>query len=362
MAFNPGSFTATGNVGIKPTIVGAGVGSVALLPSGTNLTFGAANVAEGNYAVAAFNFQKSSVDSTLVELRDTATINVSFDGTSAADVTGPMLYRVVYSNSFNPTTGENSGAVSYGGWMPVATVTPTNGGSGGSDNVPSAGQITLTDAAPTNQTVGTGVVGIELAVGIAKDTLVETGEHVLFKVTQSDATKFTNSFYVEQKIDIVDTILTPTVAVNGNTTTGTSGVADSYSIPLSSTANPTGNFAKLSSTGWDAGDKIKVDMVTGSQLSMVNFGNLAPVTITTEAQLLNGIRALDKELCNVGGLYIMEVGTGPSKDTYIIFDSNGSGSLDTQTASAGVGGSFDVFVKLTGVPGASLQSTNFDLY
>jgi hypothetical protein len=106
-------------------------------------------------------------------------------------------------------------------------------------------------------------------------------------------------------------------------------------------------------------------MATDSLLSMVNFGSMTPVGITSEAGLINGLRALNQIDCNVGGLYMMQVtedmntalGAGNVNNitsTYIIFDSNGNGKLDTD-------GAGDVFVKLLGVTAASIQSTHFDL-
>lgn len=339
MPFNPSSFTDTQNAGPKPKVIvhdwlsntGAG------LMSGAYTSLFAASVAnptppapvsvvEGQSAVASFWFvDPANTDpyqvNDLVELKDSATFNLSWDGTSSADV-GAFEY-----STYNGTI--------WSGWSAV----------------PSGGNISLADPTPTNPNSGTGVYAVAVQLAIKTDTLVENGEHVLFKFTQSSSTKFTDSNYVEAKINIAD-FVAPAVTVAGGTTNATAN-QDVFAV-----TGTVGSFGTIGNGTpgniFGAGDKLRVDIAntTSPGLSMVNFGVLTGVAGSGEPSLINGLQALNGLDCNTGGLYIMGVGS----DTYIIFDSTNNGKLDTDGTPTD-----DVFVKLAGVNPHSLQSTHFDL-
>lgn len=369
MAFNPGSFTNSQNAGPKPKVIVGDTGSTTTggFAVGTTVT-------EGFSAQTHFLFVADGT-TTPAQLMDTSTVNIRWDGASAADV-GTMQYSVM------TTPG--------GAWSAF-----TNIGTSNTVGVTSLanGDFSFADQQTLDPTIGTGVYGISVRLPVVTDAIAENGEHVLFKFTQSSATKFTDSFYVEAKVDIVD-------AINGvsspSTTASLSGTAaaDSFGVNAESTvwkgafvATPAAaNFQTIGAytgsgagvtvtpgTTLSTGDKITVNMATDSLLSMVNFGSMSPVGITTEAQLINGLRALNTLDCNVGGLYMMQVtedmdstgGVNNVTSTYIIFDSNGNGRLDTDGAVSGLGvftaPTDDVFVKLLGVTAGSIQSTHFNL-
>jgi len=377
MAFNPSSFTSTQNAGPKPKVIVGDTGSTTTggFVVGTTVT-------EGFSAQTHFLFVADGT-TTPAQLMDTSTVNIRWDGASAADV-GTMQYSVM--------TGP-------GVWSAFTNIGTTNT-AGVTSNV--NGDFSFTDQDALDPIVGTGVYGISVRLPVVTDAIAENGEHVLFKFTQSSATKFTDSFYVEAKVDIVDAVNNLS---NTSTTASLSGTAaaDSFNVNALSTVwkgayQPNGlavvpaaanfqtigaysvagaGFTVTAGTTLSTGDKITVDMITDSLLSMVNFGSMSPVGITTEAQLINGLRALNTIDCNVGGLYMMQVtedmdtgaGVNNVTSTYIIFDSNGNGKLDTDGAVVPTGataGTFtapadDVFVKLLGVTAGSIQSTHFNL-
>jgi len=346
MAFNPGSFSGTQNAGPKPKVIAhdwlssngsplSAGGSYTSLYSATlaNPTPPTpVSVVEGEHAIATFWFVDpnngnpyDSWQTDLVELRDTATFNLSWDGASLADVTGGLEYLTFFS-----TTGAASGGV-WGAWSAVT-----------------GGSVTLNDALDTDPNVGTKVYAIAVKLNIKQDAIVENGEQVLFKFTQSSSTKFTDSNYVEARINIADYVVPAVNVATG--TTATTANQDVFNV--TGTVNSFGTIG----AGFGTGDKLKVDIAptggTTPNLSMVNFGVLTGVGITSEPLLINGLRALNDTDCNQGGLYMMGVGS----DTYIIFDSTNNGKLDTDGS-----GTDDVFVKLVGINPHSLQSTHFEL-
>lgn len=380
MSFNSNSFLNTQNTGAKPTVLVGYAGAFAVGTGYTGLTapLGSAPTRgdttfmyEGEVAQTNFLFatpgstvsgpsnHSSVATGSLTELMDSATVSISWDGTSTQDVEGGSFEYIVMG-----------AGGSWGSWADVGTpngvVTSLLSASG------KEGTFSFTDQATDNPTVGTGAYGIAVRLKVVTDTLTESGEHVMFKFTQNSATKFTDSFYIESKVNILDANLMPNteIVTAGAVAKAGTAAADVFKISNSFIgAHPVLNFATIGGAGvgetFGAGDKLKVDMATGDQLSMVSFGNLAsPAGITTQTALLNGLRALDKTDCNVGGVYYMTVTEGGTNNTYVLFDSNGNGKLDTQTDSNGPinGGDFDVFVKLAGVNFNTIQSTHFDLY
>jgi hypothetical protein len=337
--FNQDSFTSTQNSGPKPQVI---VGQTGSTPGGT-FTVGT-TVTEGSSAQTHFLFVADGT-TTPAQLMDTATVNIRWDGASAADV-GTLQYSVLtdpITNTWSTFTdfGTNSAGV----------VSSANG------------DFSFTDQGTLDPTVGTGVWGISVRLPVVVDNFVENGEHVKFKFTQNSATKFTNSFYVEAKVDIVDAV--NAVNAGAGAFAGTAG-QDVFALAATSVvfAAPgvKDDYAVIS--GFGAGDKLRVDIapIGGAtpNLSMVNFGDLNGVGINTEDLLINGLRALNGLDCNQGGLYMMGVGA----DTYIIFDSNNNGKLDTNgAANPGIplDPVDDIFVKLVAVNPHSLQSTHFDL-
>lgn len=330
--FNQDSFTSTQNAGPKPQVI---VGPTGSTPGG-NFVVGT-TVLEGTSAQTHFLFVADGT-TTPAQLMDSATINISWDGASAADV-GILQYSVLT----DPTTSTWSAFTDFG----------TN-----SSTVVSSvnGDFSFTDQNTLDPTVGTGVWGISVRVPVLVDNLVEAGEHVKFKFTQHSATKFTNSYYVEAKLGIVDAV--SAVAAGPGAVAGTAG-QDVYVLASNSVvfAAPTTKDDYAVISGFGMGDKLRVDIAPTPggptpNLSMVNFGDLTGVGITSEDLLINGLRALNGLDCNKGGLYMMGVGA----DTYIIFDSTYNGRLDTDGS-----GTDDVFVKLAGISPHSLQSTHFDL-
>jgi hypothetical protein len=187
MSFNPSSFTSTQNAGVKPKIVVGDAGYMTTAADGANWTTVAPSatpftVTEGQSAVVVYHFVNPTTNA-LTELMDTATVNIKWAGASAADVSGQLQYLL-----YSPTTG----------WA------------ANFQNVLPSGNVSFTDALTTDPTVGTGVSAIAFRLAVVKDTLAENGEHINFQLTQSSATKFTDSFYVEAKVDIVDAVNTVT--------------------------------------------------------------------------------------------------------------------------------------------------------
>ncbi|MCC7544664.1 MAG: hypothetical protein IT506_04155 [Aquabacterium sp.] len=343
MPFNPDSFTGTQNAGPKPSVASYKTATFASMPtSGTGTA--ATAVTEGNVAGVFFRFYDpaNTITATTspIELKDTATVRLNWDGTSADDIDGAVYYGVEFAGGVMKYAPLGTNIVN-GNYIVESTTD---------------GVITFTDVSNFDPVLGTGVFGVSLLAKLKVDTLVETGEHFKVKFTQDSSTVFTNSNYAEGTVQIADKVNTVTPANNGGAnSTGTDG-QDVFTLTSNSRVydgNTVGNdFVKI--TDFGAGDKLKIDIAdtNSPNLSMVNFGVLDGIGINSEALLLNGMRALNGLDCNIGGLYMIGVGT----DTYIIFDSTRDGKLDTNGA-----GVDDVFVKLVGIDPHSLQSTNFEL-
>jgi len=347
MAFNPSSFTGTQNAGVKPQVLTYWSGSYSSSSGGTWVE--GTNVTEGASAVVGFGFYNPgetnlSTPASFIELKDSAVVKLSWDGTSAADVTGPGEFGVrtlsgdwIYTALGTTFSYTHSNGVTYN----VASTT--------------GGVITFDDSNDLDPMIGTGATGVSLRLPVKVDNIAENGEHVLVKFTQSSSTYFTNSNYVEGKVDIVDAVSAVVPAIN-TTTAADPTKQEVFRLPSTSVVYKSSTTMDDYSTisGFGTGDKLEVNIADTStpSLSMVNFGSLAPVGITTEELLINGLRALNNTDCNQGGLYMMGVGTS----TYIIFDSTNDGKLDTDGS-----GTDDVFVELTGINPSFLQSTHFQL-
>jgi hypothetical protein len=322
-------------------------------------------VKEGQWAIGKFSFvstntttNHSGADS--LPLDYATQVKVGYTGASAADYSAGS-FKVYATNGFGLVW--NSGTSAF-----------VSAGGGTALTVNSAGIAT----------VPAGATDVILTVRTAQDTLVESGEEVIFQVGKVDVNSFAGSDYVEKKVAIQDSFNTFNVT---NPAPGTSlvynlnsGEVDEVTIgtaaspggfPGSYVSNGTGlpgaGNMYVTLSGFGAGDYLKIDMqqisgvfpyiatvptytdVTSPSLSLVNFGvlNLA------EPDLIVGLRQLDGVGCNVGGVYVMG---DKNNNTYIVVDSNSDGLL---TMNAGANG--DVFVKLTGIAPSSIESTDFML-
>lgn len=341
--FNPGSFTGTQNAGPKPSVAAYKTASFASIPA-TGTGTAATEVTEGNVGGVFFRFYDPANPVTAttspVELKDSATVRLNWDGTSVDDIDGPVYYGVEFAGGQMKYAPLGTNIIN-GNYIVESTAD---------------GVITFTDVNGFDPNLGTGVFGVGLVAKLKVDTLAENGEHFKVKFTQDSSTVFTNSNYAEGTIQIADKVNTVTPANNGGTNSvGTDG-QDVFTLTANSRVydgSSVGNdFARITQFG--ATDKLKIDIANTSapNLAMVQFGELDGIGINNEALLLNGLRALNGLDCNVGGLYMM----GVAGNTYIIFDSTNDGKLDTNGA-----GTDDVFVQLVGVNPHSLQSTNFEL-
>lgn len=331
---------------------------------------------EGQYAYSVFKFVDPNNTANLAQLLDSASLSVSFDGIASNDWNaGTFKYALINS----------SGAI--GSWAAVnASATA------------SSGTITLSDQNALDPATGTNVYGLVLAVQTVTDSLVESGEFVKFKVTQNTAsgTAFTQSNYTESNVVVNDKALdtsfidvntTPNNAiavaviqanlnVSGQTftlanspVTGTA-FADTFNVGgtnayASSNWGTTTYFNQINSFG--SNDKLSIDFsgTVAPGLSLVNFGNISP-SVTNEAFLVSGLRALNGESMNQGGIYMMQVANasvtpgvatsvGLGYSTYLFVDTNNNGTVDTAVTAG------DLLIRLTGVAVNTLQSTNFEL-
>ena len=64
--------------------------------------------------------------------------------------------------------------------------------------------MVLGDHPTSPATLGTGVYGLLSAVPVGVDTVIEHGEQLLFQVAVQGQSPFTNSYYAEKRVDVVD--------------------------------------------------------------------------------------------------------------------------------------------------------------
>lgn len=236
MPFGP-NLIGTQTTSVKPKIVEWGSFSLApaLLNSAIASMTGptSASVTEGNLAWAAFKFVDPADGTTIKELMDTATLNVNLTGASAADyVNGGQLY--VYALDVN------GNVISAGNYTQPTSTTPKTSGS-----------ITFADSISNPVGAGTGVHGLLLVTPVKVDSVIETGDRVLFQVTNNDSTKFTDSAYVEKYVDIVDFYTASSrlqIVVSGEVGIGNTNTSI-YGVPaaLLDASGPTGGGTVLNS-------------------------------------------------------------------------------------------------------------------
>lgn len=162
------------------------------------------SVVEGASAWAAFKFVDpltGAGTSGQVQLMDPAILSLSITGTSSYDLAnGGQLYAYAL---------DASGQV-MGGFQ-VNTVYPVDGqGATTTYNQPTgfgpktSGTMVLADHPTSPNTLGTGVYGLLLVTPVRADTVIEYGEQLLFQVAVQGQSPFTDSYYVEKRVDIVD--------------------------------------------------------------------------------------------------------------------------------------------------------------
>jgi hypothetical protein len=207
----------------------------------------AQTVVEGALAWAAFKFVEPDSGlgaSSPVQLMDQARLALSIVGASASDLAnGGQLYAYALDaagevignyqvNTVYPTDGQGA-STSY--QQPVGFAPKTNG------------TMVLGDHPISPNTLGTGVYGLLLATPVRADTVVEHGEQLLFQVAVQGQSPFTDSYYVEKRVDIVDryTAATRPQIVEAGNYLGSNGL----SLGNSQTTVPSAVVALLNHAG-----------------------------------------------------------------------------------------------------------------
>lgn len=159
---------------------------------------------EGALAWAAFKFVDPAASggvSSSVQLLDRATLTFSITGTSSYDLAnGGQLYAYALDatgaimggytvNAVNPPDGQGATTtyIQPTGFLPKTS-----------------GTMILGDHPTSPEMLGTGVYGLLLATPVRADTVIEYGEQLLFQVAVQGQSPFTDSYYVEKRVDIVD--------------------------------------------------------------------------------------------------------------------------------------------------------------